>query len=159
MTSVAWIVNFRSILRWYFDREYQELSIVFLRIVPSHYSFSSRTKKLEVYTFPQNLGKFLKFQFLWPWRYWPRVRKMHMIEVFSQPTFHKKLVILAFIGAELAGGRFCPPPLPVRIILDTIPGRGLTGRPWGLMEGSGRKDDHTLQDTVPVILLSGRPSW
>ena len=47
-----------------------------------------------------------------------------MIDIFSQPTFHKILVILAFIGAKLAGGRFCT-PLFVRVILDTIPGRGL----------------------------------
>ena len=48
-----------------------------------------------------------------------------MIEIFSQPTSDKKLVILAFIGVELAvGGRFCP-HLPVRVILDPIPGRRL----------------------------------
>ena len=35
-------------------------------------------------------------------------------------------MILAFIGAELAGGKqILPPPLPVRVILDPIPGRGL----------------------------------
>ena len=32
-----------------------------------------------------------------------------MTEIFSQPTFHKNLVILAFIGAELAGGPILPP--------------------------------------------------
>ena len=48
-----------------------------------------------------------------------------MIGIFSQPTFDNILVILAFIGAELAGGdRFCL-PLPVRVLLDPIPGRGL----------------------------------
>ena len=31
-----------------------------------------------------------------------------MIEVFSQPTTHKNLVILAFIGAELAKMREVP---------------------------------------------------
>ena len=46
-----------------------------------------------------------------------------MIEIFSQPTFHKKLVILAFIGAELAAGADSgPPPLPVRVVLGPIHG-------------------------------------
>ena len=50
-----------------------------------------------------------------------------MIEIFSQPTFHKTLVILALIGAELAGGGVqILPPLPVRVFLDPIPGRGLS---------------------------------
>ena len=37
---------------------------------------------------------------------------LHAIEVYSHTTYHKNLVILAFIGAELAGGegRFCPLP-------------------------------------------------
>ena len=30
--------------------------------------------------------------------------KLHMIEILSQPTSHKNLLILAFIGAELVGG-------------------------------------------------------
>ena len=35
-------------------------------------------------------------------------------------------MILAFIGAELAGGRAdSASPLPGRVILDPIPGRGL----------------------------------
>ena len=50
-----------------------------------------------------------------------------MIEMLSQPTSHENLVILAFIGAELAeGGQILPPPLPVRVILDPIPGRGFS---------------------------------
>ena len=32
------------------------------------------------------------------------VTKLHVFETFDQTTFHKSLVILAFIGAELAGG-------------------------------------------------------
>ena len=36
--------------------------------------------------------------------------KLHVIEIFYQTIIHKNLVILAFIGAELSGGRFCPPP-------------------------------------------------
>ena len=43
--------------------------------------------------------------------------KLHVIDTFNQATFN---VILAFIGAELAGGRFCPLPWPV--ILNPIPG-------------------------------------
>ena len=40
-----------------------------------------------------------------------RSPKSHTIEIFSQDTSHKKMVILAFIGAELAGGgAFLPPP-------------------------------------------------
>ena len=34
-------------------------------------------------------------------------------------------MILAFIGAEVAGGRICL-PLPGRVILNPIPGRRLT---------------------------------
>ena len=51
-----------------------------------------------------------------------------MIDILSQTTFHKNLVIRAFIGAELAGGggvADSAPTLPMRIILDPIPGRGL----------------------------------
>ena len=37
------------------------------------------------------------------------------------------MVILAFTGAELAGGQILPPPaLPGSVILNPIPGRGLT---------------------------------
>ena len=40
---------------------------------------------------------------------------MHTIDIFSQITSHKNLVILAFIGAELAGkDRFCPTPFQAR---------------------------------------------
>ena len=47
-----------------------------------------------------------------------------MIEIFSQSTSHKNLMILAVKGAELEGGQISP-PFPVRVILDPIPGRGL----------------------------------
>ena len=52
---------------------------------------------------------------------------MHTIEIFSQATSHNNLVILAFMGAELAGsGQILPPPpLPGSVILNPIPGRGL----------------------------------
>ena len=53
--------------------------------------------------------------------------KLQEIEIFSQTTAHKNLVILAFIGAELAGGGADSAPLPVHVILDPIPGRGLNG--------------------------------
>ena len=53
--------------------------------------------------FRQNL-RFFKFEFfdladidLGP-------PKLHVSEIFDQTTFHKNLVILTFIGAELAGG-------------------------------------------------------
>ena len=49
--------------------------------------------------------------------------KLHAIEVYNQTTSHKKLVILAFIGDKLAGGRFCP--LPGHVVLNPIPERGL----------------------------------
>ena len=51
--------------------------------------------------------------------------KLHAIEIFNQATFHKNSVILAFIGAELAGGGTDSPPPLVRVILNPIPGRGL----------------------------------
>ena len=52
---------------------------------------------------------------------------MHTIEIFSQTTAVKNLVILAFIGAELAGGgEFCPLPGRVILKLNPIPGRGLS---------------------------------
>ena len=35
--------------------------------------------------------------------------ELHAMEVFIQTTFHKHLVILAFIVAELAGGQIFPP--------------------------------------------------
>ena len=56
--------------------------------------------------------------------------KLHVIEIFNQPTFYKKnLVILAFIGAELAGrADSAPLPLPWRVLLNLIPRLGLSGR-------------------------------
>ena len=53
--------------------------------------------------------------------------KLHTIENFSQTISHENLVILTLIGAELAGGRFCPPPIPGRVILNPIPGHRLIG--------------------------------
>ena len=52
---------------------------------------------------------------------------MHKIEIFSQTISYKNLVILAFIGAELAGEQILPSPFPcgVHVILDPISGRGL----------------------------------
>ena len=38
--------------------------------------------------------------------------KLHMIEIVGQPTSLKNLAILAFIGAELAGGTDSAPPFP-----------------------------------------------
>ena len=51
--------------------------------------------------------------------------KLHVSETFDQSTFHKNLMILAIIGAELSGVGQILPPLPWRIILDPIPARGL----------------------------------
>ena len=36
--------------------------------------------------------------------------ELHVIEIFNQTTFHRNLVILAFIGAELAWGADSVPP-------------------------------------------------
>ena len=65
--------------------------------------------------FPQNLGFFLNSSLidlegidLW-------LPTLHTIEIFTQTASHINLVILAFIGAELAGkGRFCPTPSRTR---------------------------------------------
>ena len=35
---------------------------------------------------------------------------LHTIDIFSQTTYHQNWVILAFIGAELAGGTDSAPP-------------------------------------------------
>ena len=49
-----------------------------------------------------------------------------MIEIFSQPTSHKTFGDSSSHRSCVGrGGRFCPPPLPVRVILDSSPGRGL----------------------------------
>ena len=51
---------------------------------------------------------------------------MHTIDIFSQTTSHKNLVILASIGVELArGGGADYGHLPGRVILNPIPGRRL----------------------------------
>ena len=52
--------------------------------------------------------------------------KLHAIQIFDQTTSHTDLVILAFIGADLAGGGGqILSPLPGRVILNPISGRGL----------------------------------
>ena len=58
--------------------------------------------------FPQNLGKCVNFKFIEDIVLGSP--KLCTIVIFSQTTCNKNLVILAFIGAELPGGSFCPPP-------------------------------------------------
>ena len=52
---------------------------------------------------------------------------MDMIEIFSQPTSHKNLVILAFIELSWqgGGGADSAPPLSRAHNVGPIPGRGL----------------------------------
>ena len=50
---------------------------------------------------------------------------MHTTKIFGQTMSRKHLVILAFIEAEFPGGTDSA-PLPGRVILKPIPGRGLT---------------------------------
>ena len=58
---------------------------------------------------------------------------------------------MEFGGGERPESRTCTTwPCPCQTML--------TGRPWNLVEGSGRREEHTLHDTVPVSLLTGRPS-
>ena len=82
----------------------------FLIIAPSYNSFLIRLKKRR-HAFSTNFTFFVWFfgldniDLVSP--------KLHAIEIFYQTTFQIHLMILAFIGADLAGrGRFCPPPLP-----------------------------------------------
>ena len=62
--------------------------------------------------------------------YWPTVTKVAN-DKFIQPVYlQHKMVMLTFIGAEIAaveGGEIdsAPPPLLGRVILDPISGRGL----------------------------------
>ena len=87
---------------------------------------SGRGLKKRRHAFPTRNGKIWKFDFFYLEDIDLRSPKSHTIEIFSQDTSHKKMVILAFIGAELAGGgAFLPPPLPGRVILNPIRGRGL----------------------------------
>ena len=54
--------------------------------------------------------------------------KLHVIQFFNRPTSRKE-VILAFIGAEIAGkAGFCPPPSPFSgaVILNPFPERKLS---------------------------------
>ena len=61
--------------------------------------------------FSQKIRSFLKLVFLDLEDIDLGSPELPMIEIFSQPTSHKNLVILAFIGAELAGaGQILPPP-------------------------------------------------
>ena len=76
--------------------------------------------------FRRSLGKFLIYDFFDLENIDLGSPNLHAIEIFSHTTSHKKLVILAFIRAELAGGgRFCPPSLPGHVILNPIRLRGL----------------------------------
>ena len=91
---------------------------MFLQIVPSYNNFHSRPKNPEVCIFHKIL------EFLFEIRFFSYIEdidlgspKLHTIEIFSQTTFHKKLVNLASIAAELAaagGGQILPPPSRVR---------------------------------------------
>ena len=55
--------------------------------------------------FRQILGFFFKCDFLGLEDIDLGSLKLHVIEIFNQTTFHKNLAVLAFIEAELAGGR------------------------------------------------------
>ena len=78
----------------------------FLQTIPSYKSLSSTLKKLEACIF-DNICDFL-FDFF-PEDIDLGSLKVHDIEIFNQTTFYKKLAILAFKGAELAGGQILPP--------------------------------------------------
>ena len=76
--------------------------------------------------FRRNLRKFLIYDFFDSEDIDLGSPNLQAVEIFSHTTSHKNLVILAFIGAELAGGGGADSaPLPGRVILDPIPGRGL----------------------------------
>ena len=98
---------------------------LFLKIVSSYDSSSSRPKNTNICIFPQNLIKICNINSIDPEDIHLRSPKLHAIEFFNHATSHKDVMILAFIGAELAGGAESA-PLPGRVILNPIPGRGLT---------------------------------
>ena len=77
--------------------------------------------------FQRNIGKLLIYEFFYLEDIDLGTPNLHVIEIFSHTISHKNLAILAFIAAELAvgGGRFCPPPIPGRVILNPIARRGL----------------------------------
>ena len=63
--------------------------------------------------FRRNLGIFLRYDFFYLEDTDLGSPNLYTIETFSHATFNKKLVILAFIGAELAGGGpDSAPPFP-----------------------------------------------
>ena len=66
----------------------------------------------------------------------PGSPNLHAIEIFSHTISHKNLVLLAFIGAELAGRADSAPPLPGRVILNPITGRGLIEPRDGTVAGT-----------------------
>ena len=68
--------------------------------------------------------------------------KLHTVDILSQTTSHKNLVILAFIEAELVGGwQILPPPPPGRVVLNPIPGRGL-GKTRNQLKGTLRMGEN-----------------
>ena len=87
--------------------------------------------------FRRNLGKYLIDEFFDLEDIDVGSPNLQAIETYSHTTSHKNSVILAFVGAELAGGQILPPPLPGRVILDPIPGRGLSR----LYKGRRREDE------------------
>ena len=67
--------------------------------------------------FQQNLRFLFKFDFFYLEDIDLGSPKLLVLEIFDQTTFHKNLVILAFIGAELAGGAdSAPHPQPTQLI-------------------------------------------
>ena len=57
--------------------------------------------------------------------------QLHVKEIYNQIISHKNLVILAFTGAELAGGGGDSAPSPSRrVILNPILGRGSKYSIW-----------------------------
>ena len=126
---------------------------LFLQIVPSYNSFSSRLKNPEFCIFHKIKENFEIYFFLLediaigsP--------TSHMMDIFSQPTYHKNLMILAFIGAELAGGQILP-PLPLRVILDPIPGRGISQ--MTVFSGRGGWETPPTAAQQRTAALAGQP--
>ena len=126
LTSGALNVDLRSNLRGSQQLKISMAIICCLEMFPSYNSLSSTLQKPKACIFDEIYEKFSNLIYFYLEDIDLGSRKLHVIEIFYQTTFPKNLVILAFIGAELAGGhRFCPPTLPWRLILDPIQGRGL----------------------------------
>ena len=99
----------------YCQREFQQLSIAFYKSFLAIIVFFLPDLKPGGLHFSQNIGFFLKFDFL-PWRYWPRVTKIahdknlypaYLPQKIGDSSFHRN-----WVGG--GGADSAPPPSSAR---------------------------------------------